>query len=152
MAEALLKRVGEGFLPVPSANDPDAFKSVHAGETIRVVFTKPRNSKYHRKFFAMLNVGYEAFEPPEQVHKGLPVQKNFERFRKDVIISAGFYNVVANLKGEVRAEAHSISFGNMGEEEFTKLYNACCNVLLHRVLRNYTRDDLDRVVEELVRF
>lgn len=152
MAEALLKRIGDGFLPVPSANDPDVFNSVHTGETIKVIFTKPRNPKYHRKFFAMLNIGFEAFEPPDSLHKGLPVQKNFERFRKDVIIAAGFYNAVANINGEVRAEAHSISFSNMGEEEFNKVYNACCNVLLQRVLRNYTRDDLDRVVEELVRF
>lgn len=151
MTDIILQKQGDVFIPLPNANNPDVMSGLKGGDVIKAKFTKPRNVNYHRKYFAMLNIGFEAFEPTV-THKGEPVQKNFERFRKDVIIAAGHYEAVANIKGEVRAEAKSISFGSMGEEEFKALYNASCNVLLQRVLKNYTRDDLDKVVETLVRF
>ncbi|TDF41922.1 DUF1367 family protein [Alteromonadaceae bacterium M269] len=152
MSEAILKRIGEGFIVDPAANDAEMLASVHMGEVIKVKWSKPRNINFHRKFFALLGIGFDAFEPAEAEYRGMPVQKNRERFRKDVIIAAGYFDAVANIKGEVRAEAKSISFAKMDEDEFNKLYNACVNVLLQRVLKNYTRDDLDQVVEQLIRF
>lgn len=152
MTEALLRKVQGGALIPADDESAEALMRVKSGDLVRVKWAQPRNVKFMRKFFAMLNVGFEAWEPPAQEYRGLPVQKNFERFRKDVVIAAGFYDPVANLKGEVRAEARSISFANMTEDEFEKVYSAVANVLLQKVLRNYTRDDLDRVVEELMRF
>lgn len=152
MTEALLRKVQGGALIPADDESAAALMRVKAGDLVRVKWARPRNAKFMRKFFAMLNVGFDAWEPPELEHKGLPVQKNFDRFRKDVVIAAGFYDAVANLKGEVRAEAHSISFANMTDDEFEKVYSAVANVLLQKVLRNYTRSDLDRVVEELMRF
>lgn len=122
------------------------------GQGVRVKATRMRDLIRHRKFFAMLNLGFEAWEPPELEYKGAPVVKNFERFRKDVTIAAGFYEAVANLKGEVRAEAKSISFDSMDEDEFLDVYSKVADVLLQRVLRTYTREDLDKVVEEMLRF
>lgn len=152
MSEALLRKIQGGALIPADDESAAALTRVKAGDLVRVKWARPRNAKFMRKFFAMLNLGFDAWEPPAQEYRGLPVQKNFERFRKDVVIAAGFYDAVANLKGEVRAEAKSISFANMEEDEFEKVYSAVANVLLQKVLRNYTRSDLDRVVEELMRF
>lgn len=141
----------QGVLMPATQADIDKLANIKSGQAVEVDVKQKRNVKFHRKFFAMLNIGFDSFEP-DLIHNGQKVQKNFERFRKDVIISAGFYDVTANIKGEVRAEAKSISFGSMSEDEFNELYNACCRVLLQRVLHNYTRDDLDSVVDQLVRF
>lgn len=149
--EVHLLRTQVGFIPA-TVHDSDALARVKLGATVRAEVVQPRNIHFHRKFFAMLNVGFDAFEPPEQEYNGLPVQKSFERFRKDCIIAAGYFEPVANLKGDVRAEAKSISFAKMDELEFERLYSGVANVLLQRVLRNYTREDLDRVVEEILRF
>ncbi len=140
-----------GIIPM-TQTDEDTIKKWGNGEVVHATVKRPRNSKFHRKFFAMLQVGFEAWEPPEVEHNGLPAQKNFERFRKDVITAAGFYEPVVNLRGDVRAEAKSISFANMGEDEFAEVYNKCADVLLQRVLKTYTRDDLDAVVNELMGF
>lgn len=149
--EGYFIRVPQGL--VPSDNETaEAIKKVKIGNVIKIDFKQPRNYEYHKKYFALLNIGFDAWEPPEANFRGLPVQKNFERFRKDVIISAGYYEPVANIRGEVRAEAKSISFAKMSQEEFEKLYNATVNVILQKVLTNYTRSDLDQVVEQLVRF
>jgi hypothetical protein len=40
----------------------------------------------------------------------------------------------------------------MGDEEFNDLYNKSVNVILQKVLTNYTRADLDEVVEQVLRF
>jgi hypothetical protein len=60
--------------------------------------------------------------------------------------------MAVNLKGETRLTAKSISFANMDEDEFSDLYNAACNVILQRILTNYTRDDLDAVIDRLMGF
>lgn len=144
---------GPGGMLVPCDEGAREFiDKMKAGAGCRATIRKVRNIRFHRKFFAMLQVGFDAWEPPEQTHRGLPVQKNFERFRKDVTIAAGFYEPVSNLKGEVRAEAASISFSNMDDAEFERVYSAVADVLLQKVLTQYTREDLDRVVEQMQGF
>lgn len=150
MTELALMKSANGVLLPVTDDDAAYLRKLRAGQVIRGEFRQARNPRFHRKFFAMLQIGFDAWEPPEQEFRGLPVQKNFERFRKDCIVAAGFYEPVANLKGEVRAEANSISFANMGDAEFERVYSAVADVILQRVLKNYTRADLDRVVEQIV--
>ncbi len=146
-----MRKVPGGWVPA-TAVDAAALDRFKVGEQMHGEFTKQRNPDFHRKFFAMLGVGFDAFEPAARTFRGLPVQKNLERFRKDCICAAGFYDPVANLNGEVRAEAKSISFGSMDDIEFEGVYSAVADVLLQRVLSNYTREDLERVVQEILAF
>lgn len=127
-------------------------EQLEPGEYARIGYEKPRNSKFHRKFFAMLKVGFDAWEPRRKKYRGQMVQKNFERFRKDVTIAAGFYDLVATAAGGVRHEAKSISFASMDDTEFEQVYTAVADVLLQGVLVRYNRDELDRVVAELMSF
>jgi hypothetical protein len=150
--EVLLIKTPQGtFIPFDD-DQSEACKRFKAGSTIRAQISAMRNYKFHKKFFAMLDVGFDAWEPPESEHRGLPVQKNRERFRKDCIIAAGFYEPVANINGDVRAEAMSISFASMDDGEFERVYSAVADVILQRVLRNYTRADLDNVVDRMMGF
>ena len=151
MTELLLIRTPDGFRP-NSIDDAHLLKRWKVGELAMINVTKPRNSLFHRKFFALLDVAFDAWEPPEQEYKGMRVQKNRERFRKDLVIAAGFYDVVANIKGEVRAEAKSISFANMDDIEFEKVYSKIVDVVLQTILTRYTREDLDRVIEQVLGF
>ena len=130
----------------------DYIAKMEHGQVLTGEFRQARNYLFLKKFFALLKIGFDAWEPTETEYKGFPVQKNFDRFRKDVIISAGYYDYVANIKGEVRADAKSISFAKMGEEEFAQLYSNVANVLLEKVMKNYTQADLDRVVQEILNF
>lgn len=149
--EVSLIKQGGAFVPADEQS-AEAMCSIKAGKALRCKVTQMRNYRFHKKFFALLDIGFDAWEPVDQEYKGLPVQKNRERFRKDCIIAAGYYDAVSNINGDVRAEAKSISFGRMSEEEFSKLYGAVVQVLLTRVLKNYTREDLDSVVDQIVGF
>lgn len=149
--EVLFNKVPTGLIPA-SEEDREKFAKWKTGALIKGEFTQSRNPKFLRKFMALINLGFEAWEPRQQEYKGHAVQKNRERFRADVTIAAGFYDLVADLHGGVHAKAKSISFASMSEDEFEKVYSAVVDVLLQDVLKAYTRDDLDRVIDEILAF
>ena len=151
MKVILIKHPNGGMIPA-TEEEAEKLKKIKVGQALNCEIKQMRNYKYLQKFMVMIKIGFDSFEPAITEYKGIPVQKNIERFRKDIIIAAGFYDVEAALDGSVKAVAHSISFGKMSEERFNEVYNACCNAILQRVLRNYEREDLDHVVEQLIRF
>jgi hypothetical protein len=141
-----------GVLAPADAEDVEALQKVKLGQVIHADFKQMRNVKFHRKYFAMLNLAFDNWEPPETTHNDIVCVKNRERFRKDVQIAAGFYDIVVNLRGEPRAESKSISFANMDDTEFEQVYSAVADVILQKVLTTYTRADLDRVVDQMLAF
>lgn len=152
MAEAFfMKSAGGALVPVGEA-DRQIISKWKVGQGIKCKFSRLRNIRFHRKFFAMLDLAFDVWEPPEVSHNGMPAIKNRERFRKDLLIASGFYETVVNINGQIRAEAKSMSFDSMGEDEFNQVYSAVADVILQRILRNYTRSDLDSVVDEILGF
>lgn len=112
-----------------------------------------RNLLFHRKYFALLNLAFDHFEPPtDYKYKGQPVKKSFDRFRKDIAILAGFYDIVVNIKNELRYEAKSIAFGNMSEDEFKELYSNTIDVILQKVMKESTYKDIDDAVNQVIGF
>jgi hypothetical protein len=152
LTEIVLMKVSNILVPHDEA--AAAFiQKMKAGELTHADFKRVRNYKFHKKYFALLDFAFEQWEPSgELTYQGMPVAKNKERFRKDVAILAGFFESTVNLKGEVRLEAKSISFAQMDEIEFEALYSKTIDVVLQRILTTYTRDDLNAVVDELLRF
>ena len=152
MTEIVLMKVSNILVPHDEA--AAAFiQKMKAGELTHADFKKVRNYKFHRKYFALLDFAFDQWEPSgELTYQGMPVAKNKERFRKDLIILAGFYESTVNLRGEVRLEARSMAFSQMDENEFEHLYNATVDVILRRILTRYTREDLDEVINQLLRF
>jgi len=129
------------------------------GSTIAVEPHEMRNGAFFRKWWALVKLGYDYWAESVATieYRGVPVLPEFERFRKDVTISAGFYYPVVNLKGEVRIEAESLKWGSMTEERFTKLYDATIQVLLQRVFngkvcKTWTEQELRNVASQILEF
>ncbi len=137
-----------GALYPASEDDHEKLKKIKTGEPVRVTLKRVRNYKFHRKYFALLNLAFDYWEPPEN-HVG---EKNFDRFRKDCIILAGFYERYVRLDGSTRVEAKSISFAKMSEDEFEDLYNKTIDVIIKYVLTSYTGDMLRSIVDQLEEF
>ncbi len=128
----------------------EAASKLKVGTALVCEATQPRNVAFHKKYFALLNFAYENWEPEEKTYKGQVIQKNKKRFRKDIQILAGYGYPVVNIKGDVRFESDSISFGNMAQDEFEKLYQAVLTVIIEKVLTGYDRKELDNVVNHLL--
>jgi hypothetical protein len=152
MAEIILTKAANGTLVPVDPQAAEYIAKLKLGAGVSATVKKHRNPRFHRKYFALLNLAYEAWEPADKEFRGMPVQKNFDRFRKDVIIAAGFYDVVVNINGDVRAEAKSINFSSMDDAEFSDLYSKTVDVVLNRFLTNYSRDDLDNVIDQILSF
>ena len=130
------------------------FVKMEPGELAQAEMVIPRNGKFHRRFFALLNVGFEHWQSgrKHKTYKGQPVLKSFDTFREDIIVLAGFYDQHFDVRDRMVLKAKSISFAAMDDTEFEKLYSAVSDVLLEHVLTHYKRDDLDEVVERIMKF
>lgn len=157
LSELMLGR-GRGYSLVPFDPKAEEFiRGLKAGDGVWVKVRKVRNAKFHRKFFALLNLAFDAWEPGEEgrTYRGQAVAKNFERFREDVMILAGHYDVTYKINGDIRLVAKSISFGKMDELEFNDVYRDVFNVLWDRVLekaRFASREEVERIVNQLLAF
>lgn len=151
----MLIRSEVGLLPADNQTR-EWFSKVKVGSVIMAQVTKPRNPHFHRKFFALMNYGFEHWADTQQgiLYKDMEVQPDFERFRKDITILAGRYHAVVTIKGDVRMEADSISFSNMAEDEFQRLYSQVIDVMLNRVFKGsqWTEQALRDVIDGLVEF
>ena len=118
-------------------------------------FVKPRNYRFHKKWFALVKFAYDHWKPSnleESRWKGVIPEKHFETFREDITILCGAYVSTFRVDGSIRIKAKSISFAKMNEEEFNELFNATKSVVLKHILKNYTPADLNAVVLNLEKF
>lgn len=151
MEIVLAKAAGGALVPVDQQS-VDAIAKLKLGQGVKVTIKRVRNLGHHRKMMALLNLAFDAWEPEEMEWKGQKVEKNFDSFRSDVIILAGYREATYNFRGEVRVRAKSMSFANMSQDEFEGLYSKVIDVVLTKILTNYKRDDFDNVLNQVLSF
>lgn len=156
--ELLFTKASTGLIPA-CEEASDWLRKKKLGATILVEPREPRNGAFFRKWWALVKLGYDYWSESVATieYKGEPVRPEFDRFRKDVTISAGFYHPVVNLKGEIRIEPESLKWASMSEERFTQLYDATIQVLLQRVFNGkvcptWSEAELRSVAEQILQF
>ena len=126
------------------------------GENFTGMFRKQRQLWRHKKWFALLKIAFDAWEPQTEIEAkyGKQVEKNFERFRKDIVILCGYYSTVVRLDGSVRVEADSIAFSKMDEHTFRDLYSKTLDLLIKNVYgkENMTEDRMEELVNQYLGF
>ncbi|MBV8060820.1 MAG: DUF1367 family protein [Alphaproteobacteria bacterium] len=150
--ELYLSKAAGNFLVPADQQSAEAITKLKLGQGVKVVITRARNLKFHKKFMALMNYAFDIWEPAEREYKGEKVLKNFDTFRHHVCVLAGYGEASYDLNGNVKVRAKSISFANMSQEEFESLYQSCVQVVLSKILTNYTKDDLDEVIERVLNF
>lgn len=155
MTEVMCRRVPGGLAPESEA-EAEKLRRIKNGASVRVKVAQEINPKFRRKWWALAQYAFEIWSDtmPEKQYRGQEVQPNFERFRKDLTILAGHFHPIWNIKGEMRVEADSLSFGSMDEQTFERLYSATINAILTKILAStkLTEDDLRAHVERVMRF
>ncbi|MDB6101205.1 MAG: hypothetical protein JWO52_1204 [Gammaproteobacteria bacterium] len=156
--ELLFQKGQTGLVPA-TEEGIDWLRKKKLGATIVVEPREMRNGAYFRKWWALVKLGYDYWSEAAATieYRGEQVRPEFDRFRKDVTIMAGFYYPVVNLKGEVRIEPESLKWASMTEERFAKLYDATIQVLLQRVFngtvcKSWTESELRSVSDQILQF
>lgn len=119
--ELLVVKTINGLLKPAFDEDKEKFSQFPKDGYFEIKYTKRRNIKFHRKFFALLKIAYENQSD----------YRLMEDLRRDLIITSGHYEEVVNaITGEVYKIAKSISFHNMDDTEFTLIYNDVKEVIV----------------------
>lgn len=154
--ELILIKTADGSLRGADEASDAYLAKLRRGDIVRGKFTKPNNPQFHRKLMALFRLLFEQFEGrygDSIQHRGEVVKPNFERFREDLTIVAGFYDKTFNLNGELRLTAKSLSFASMEPEERERVYSAVINAGLSRVLdRNWNEAKLRDAVDKILAF
>ena len=113
----------KGDFKIAYNSDYETAKKIPVNDPIEYEFKKVRNYKFHKKFFALVNLVFNNQE----------IYNNIEHLRKELIISAGHYELIFDLEtGEQKKEALSIKFSSMDEIEFNKVYSDVLNVIVNK--------------------
>lgn len=131
-----LQKTMGGLKPMYDS-DLDKYKKIPFDIPLEFDVKLARNAKFHNKYFAMLGM---AFENQEEF-------KSFESFREAVQIGAGFIVRKQRLHGEEQIDSKSISFANMDQEEFDRLYVAVLDTII-----DYFKFPKNGFKEELAKF
>lgn len=112
--------VRTGFVFMPADNrDNEILCQFAEGEVVEVEIRKARNYKNHKRFFALLKLGFEN-------------QDKFDSmgwWREYVLIKSGNFESCETPTGKMY-RAKSISFSRMDELEFRELYRSVSQVII----------------------
>lgn len=136
----------DNFLAPYSEYDERIIDRLGAGEVVRLRVDKERDPKHHARFFAFLRMLWLEIED---------IQKYFatpEYLRLHLLEKAGAVKSYTMPDGRVITEVASIAFDQMDDLEFNKVFSDVLDYVLQTFLHEYCRDDLDHMLEEVLRF
>lgn len=154
----LLFQKGHGGILIPADAAAQEFVTpIKLGADVWGEFRRARNAKFHRKFFALLDLAFETWEPVAGAseYRGKPIEKNKERFRAEILILSGHYDAVYSIKGDVRLIPKSISFTSIDDVEFERVYRGVLNVVWAQIMKNSrysSPNEVDNIVNRLIGF
>ena len=137
-----LIRSHNGFIATTS-EELDELKKYTLGERYKVKITKPRNIKFHRKFFAFIKLCY--YHKPESMES----ISSQERMREYISFGVGFYDTWITPGGKEIYKPRSISFASMDDVAFQDFYDRAVNFACKHILKGLTEEEISK---ELINF
>jgi len=129
--------------------DTDAIKQMRPDEVYRVEAKMPRNVKFHRKYFVLLNLVFDNL--PEDFSISTPQGQTLHirsvaELLWHIKMQLGWHEQRVTMGGRVTYEAKSISFGAMDEAEFNDFYDRSIDVILKYFLPQTKREELTEII------
>ncbi len=104
-----------------------------------------RNRGFHGKVFAFMNHCFEYWCANNTDVQYQVEAAQFNYFRENLTIKAGYYDVVSDLDGNTTVKARSLSFDSMDQETFEQFYNAIINAALATVFQGADSETCNRL-------
>jgi hypothetical protein len=135
----MTKHLG-GLRPVDDIGT-QALSRLKQGDIVTVEYTRPRNPRHHRLFFALLNIvanNSPHYDDPEQVLLALKIATG---------------HVVPHIAydGKTYMIPQSIAFHKMDQDAFDRFFNKCVDVVVRRFLPGVTDAELRMELETMCR-
>lgn len=123
--DVVIAKAGNGYFRILYSDDFDKLNELAIGEEVNAKITKPRNLRFHRKFFALLAIVEDNL--PEHLEK---LYHNKEMMLTELKIELGYYKIHTTFDGRSFQIPLSIAFDKMDELEFRKFYNRAVNAVV----------------------
>lgn len=141
MAKLCVVRKNNVFFPA-SESDADIAKKFKYGEVYQCEIKKPRNLKFHRKFFALL----------QYVFDNQDKYSNLSDLRVEILLQCGAYDEHITVDGKMVYVPKSLSFESMDDVEFEQLYGAAVDVVIRYFVKGDTPENIENQVNEILCF
>lgn len=130
----MIKLPGGVFAPL---NDDEAerLKSFQNNEQYEIEIKKQRNPAFHRKVFAFFNFCFDHWSADKTEWQFQDEQAQFDTFRKNLTVLAGYFDKTYTIKGDVQIEPKSLAYGNMEQSEFERCYNSLINAAMKHIFK-----------------
>ncbi len=120
-----------------SDEDYEELKKIKVGSVIKAKIVQPRNVKFHRKFFSMINAAWDCLTEVQRFNL-----RSKDTFREQLLITSGFAEPLYDINGQQFLErAKSISFAKMDEPAFDKVYSKVLDTILTILIANGVSED-----------
>ena len=129
----MIKHAG-GILSPADDYESERLNKFKSGEEYEIEIKLSRNPAFLRKVMVFFHFCFEHYDA-DSVYEFKDTPEQFDTFRKDLTILAGYHVQTIRLNGEVRTEAMSLSFANMEEEVFQACYSSLIKAALKYVFR-----------------
>ncbi|MFU2079340.1 DUF1367 family protein [Avibacterium endocarditidis] len=133
----MVKGAGGTFVPADEIFLP-ALQGFKNGEMYSVEIKRTRNPQFHRKVFAFFKFCFDHWAAEKTELQFQSEVKQFDTFRKNLTVLAGFKDVTYTIDGRMRVEAQSLSYGNMDQDGFEQCYSALINAAIKHIFNNTT--------------
>lgn len=130
--EIYLRNTLNGLIPLyPS--DFDEKRKLKLGQDYKADIIFPRNIGFHKKFFALINIGFE----------NTKLDMSIKAYRHYIVIKAGFFTAYSTPNG-MFYEPDSISFSNMQQDEFQDVYSRVLDKIIEDI--GCTSEEIEKML------
>lgn len=134
--EIHLFRTYYGFRPYTD-DDYEEMKKIKVGSIVKANIVRPRNVKFHRKFFAIIRAAWDSLTEQQRINL-----RSIDTFREQLLITSGFSEPLYDINGlKFLERAKSISFAKMDEPAFNEVYSRCLDTILTILMANGVSED-----------
>ena len=144
----MIKQPGGLLLPA-SDGDAERLERFKSGAIYPIEIKQARNPAFHGKVFAFMQFCFEHWSADKTDDRFKTSAAQFDTFRKNLTVLAGYKDVTFTIDGRLRVDAKSLAFNNMSQAEFEECYSALINAALVHVFGN-TKDQ--KILDKLTGF
>ena len=134
-----LVKINGGLFPSLD-EDAEIINKIKRGDVVQYEIKKPRNAKFHRKYFAMLQVVTDNTD------------YNTDQLLLMIKLRMGHFDSFITPGGKTLYKPKSISFSKMDNDEFERFYQKTMQVILNDFLRGSNEKELQNQVDKILRF
>lgn len=139
--DLFLMNTAQGLKPMYD-QDYDEKKKLKIGQVYKAKVTVPRNLRFHRLYFSMINCAWDLLTEKQREFFGTK-----ESFRKTAQVAAGYCERVFHLGLRDWVEVpKSIAFDKMSGDEFEALYKGVRDVLFKVFLKHITLEQFEETM------